>query len=225
MSAARIAFVHTAAIHEQRFDTLLASAQAEVMHLVRPDWLSEAQQSGLTPELTSQVTAVFAELAQSWDAVICTCTTLGPLADKLELNNLVRIDYPMMMVAAATEGQVLLALCLESTVTASTQLLEQAYLSEGRTPNITLVRCTQAWPHFEQQDMHKFEQTIADTLADAVADNPETQCIVLAQASMADAADKIRKQIPAHIKILRSPQLAVMHALLLAADQSAQQSQ
>lgn len=216
---ANIAFVHTAAVHEQTFDALLANAQAEVSHLTQPDWLAQAQAEGLTPALRTQVLSALEALAQTVDVVVCTCTTLGPLVDELELSNVFRIDYPMMAVAAASEGQVLLAVCLESTVAASTQLLERAYRTEGRTPNLTILRCTNAWEHFENQHPAKFEQAIADAVAKAVANNPAVRCIVLAQASMASAAERIRQQVPDTVKLLRSPQLAVMHALLMAAEQ------
>lgn len=226
----KIAFLHTAAIHQQTFDALLSNAQAEVVHSIEPSWLAQAQTAGLTTALREEVLGGLRALAQSADAVVCTCTTLGPVVDELideqagehQTSNVFRIDYPMMQVAAATSGRVMLAVCLDSTVQPSSEMLERAYAAEAATPNYVVQHCRNAWPHFEQHNQTEFDQSIADTVAAAVAEagqgDGKIECIVLAQASMASAAKHIIERIPGDIKVLRSPPLAVMHALLLAAE-------
>lgn len=226
----KIAFLHTAAIHQQTFDALLSNAQVEVMHTIEPSWLAQAQTDGLTPALREEVLGGLRTLAQSADAVVCTCTTLGPLVDELideqasehQTSNVFRIDYPMMQVAAATPGRVMLTVCLDSTVQPSTEMLERAYAADAGTPNFEVQHCPEAWAHFEQSNHAEFDQSIADTVVAAVAKAEQGDgkfgCIVLAQASMAGAAKNIIERIPGDIKVLRSPPLAVMHALLLAAE-------
>lgn len=226
----KIAFLHTAAIHQQTFDALLSNAQADVVHTIEPDWLAQAQAQGLTPTLREEVLGGLRVLAQSADAVVCTCTTLGPVVDELideqtkahQTSNVFRIDYPMMQVAAATAGRVMLAVCLDSTVEPSTEMLERAYAAEAGIPNYEIQHCAGAWAHFEQNNQAAFDQSIADSVVAAVTEaeqgDNKFSCIVLAQASMASAAKNIIQRIPGDIKVLRSPPLAVMHALLLAAE-------
>lgn len=63
--------------------------------------------------------------------MICTCSTLGPIAEQLGDPRVIRVDEPMMA-AAAQHDDVLLAVCLRSTIEASSMLLERAFAARRR---------------------------------------------------------------------------------------------
>jgi len=115
----QIACLHTAELHVETFAALFA-AQApgvDVSHVVRADLLARAQSEGAVRIADATAEAV-ADLAD-FDAVLCTCSTLGPLVDALHDTRLIRIDRPLMVAAAAHGARPLLAICLESTRAAS----------------------------------------------------------------------------------------------------------
>ena len=81
----KIGFLHTSPVHVSTFDELLADVPgAEAVHDVKEAWLRDAVLSGLTPDLRSAVTGRLQELASVADAVICTCSTLGPITEQLD---------------------------------------------------------------------------------------------------------------------------------------------
>jgi len=92
----QIACLHTAELHVETFAALFA-AQApgvDVSHVVRADLLARAQSEGAVRIADATAEAV-ADLAD-FDAVLCTCSTLGPLVDALQDTRLIRIDRPLM---------------------------------------------------------------------------------------------------------------------------------
>ena len=97
--------------------------------LPRGDLLATALDQG--PEA---VRTDLAQLIAATDGpVMCSCTTLGPLAEEL---GAMRIDAPMMERAAALaaekEGSILLAYCLDSTLAPSVELLDRALAAQDR---------------------------------------------------------------------------------------------
>ncbi|MGB7181048.1 MAG: hypothetical protein WA888_12605 [Burkholderiaceae bacterium] len=212
MSKPKITFLHTAKIHEASFDKLLLKEKANfiVEHVVRDDWLAIARADGLTDELIDQVSVFLRAAAKESSIVICTCSTLGPIAQSVNLDNVIRVDKPMMDKAATIEGTALLAMCLDSTVDASINLLETAYLEQDRTPDYEVVSCAAAWPLFEQNKSAEFAREIAYLVRVETALIPNLGCVILAQASMAVAA---RELADLSVPVLTSPELAVKAAL------------
>lgn len=200
----RIACLHTAAVHQQTFSTLFANVAplAQIIHVVRDDLLIAARLHGLD-SVTDEMLDALGGLTTA-DAVLCTCSTLGPLVDLLGQDKYIRIDRPMMTEAIKHGPRPLLAICLESTRDASLALLQEAG-GPALTPTVHL--CDDAWPLFEQGDMDGFADSIATSVA-AVADNHD--CIVLGQASMRVAAPLVERL---GIPVLTSPELAVRHTV------------
>ncbi len=235
----QIAFLHTAAVHVRTFEALvteasIASTEASTepvikssvitSHEVHTDWLAqahaEAQTDGLSPGLRSAATQRLTTLASESVAVICTCSTLGPIVSAINLPNLIRIDQPLMMATAARSGTSLLALCLDSTRQASTHLLEQAYLRLGKSPDYKIVSCVDAWPAFEAGNHSQFGQHIADKVMAQLRQSERVGCIALGQASMAVAQPYLQAAMApafASIPVYSSPRLAVAGALALVA--------
>lgn len=199
-----LTLIHTAEVHRATFDRLAARTApgARLAHIVRPDWLARAQ-GGIGADLAAEITDTIRTVA---GPVLCTCTTLGPLAADA---GAIRIDAPMMAEAARIGGPVLMAYCLESTRTPSRTLLEAAFTAAGMTPDLRLLDLSAAWRLFETGQTESFAATLAAEIAEALRTAPEIACVVLAQASMAGAAAHLNGTVP----VLSSPETALRAAL------------
>lgn len=194
---------HTAEVHRATFDALAAriAPGVRLTHVVRPDWLARAQ-GGIDAGLAEEITAALAGVP----VALCTCTTIGGLAEQV---GALRIDAPMMRVAAQSGGPVLLVCCLESTKAPSTALLEAAFAAEGTPVRIAHLDLSDLWPLFTAGDSDAFADAIARRVESALAAQPDLSAVVLAQASMAGAQARVRADVP----VLASPELALRAAL------------
>lgn len=201
-----IAFLHTAAVHQARFAELLAAADPGVTarHVVRPDLLAHAQAQGLEG-VRAETWRLLHDLSGA-DAVVCTCSTLGPLVDALrtDIPHLIRIDRPLMQAAAACGPRCLLVLCLDSTRAASAALL-----ADCGAETVDVLMCADLWPLFLAGDHAGFHAAIAARVRGAL-DGQDS--VVLGQASMAGAGAMLR-DLP--VPVLSAPALAVAAALAL----------
>lgn len=194
---------HTAEMHVATFSALAPNAQ--LCHVVRPDWLTRAQ-SGIDPDLAAEISA---EISAASGPVLCTCTTLGPFAETL---GAIRVDWPMMQQAAAqalkTNKPVLMVYCLNSTAAPSETLLRRAYgSSDARIDTLAL---PQHWPLFDNGKIADFHAALAQDIAAQLSHN-DYACVVLAQASMAGAADILAQQTS--VPVLASPAIAIQQIL------------
>ena len=201
----KIALLHTAEVHVARFTAAFAERDpaCRLDHVVRPDLLDRARAEGLGA-VAEDFRAAIAPLLQA-DAVLCTCSTLGPLLDDLHLPHAIRIDRPMMQAACLHGPRIGVALCLESTRDATLALLEETARSKGAAIAPTVISCTDAWAAFEAGDLDRYQDMIAAEVRNAMQMN-RFDCIVLAQASMADTAEKLAD---AGVPILTPPGAAV----------------
>ena len=207
----KVALLHTADVHVATFDQIFLDLgqDIEITHQVAAHLLEGARTEGLDT-VRAETLARLTELSQA-DAVICTCSTLGPLVADAP-DNVVRIDDPVMEAACANGPGILLALCLESTRAASLDLLVSTAqrMSVHITPEVAM--CAQAWPHFEAGEMDAFAQTIAEQLRKRVAMGG-VNCIVLGQASMRVVEPLLTGL---HVPVLSSPGLAARAAIKVA---------
>jgi hypothetical protein len=135
----KLVFFHTAEVHVATFDRLLAELApgCPARHVVRADLLAEATAAGcLTDRLaTESKAAMERELADPETLLLCTCSTLGPLADALAAERgrpALRVDRPMAERAVALGPRLLLAACLASTLDPTRRLLLEAAERAGR---------------------------------------------------------------------------------------------
>ncbi|MCG6903937.1 MAG: aspartate/glutamate racemase family protein [Rhodobacter sp.] len=209
-----IALLHTAEIHVATFQAIFAGLGRPVRltQRVEADLLEQARTQG-TEAVRGATIAALADLAGA-DAVICTCSTLGPLADDFARSNpqVFRIDQPLMRAACAHGPRILVAICLESTRAPTLDLLRDTARELGRGIRPEVILCDAAWPLFEAGDSDGFARNIASRI-DERARRGDIDCIVLAQASMRVAAPLL-----AHpgVPVLTSPDIAAAHAISLA---------
>lgn len=190
-------FLHTAQVHVDTFNTLRdrIAPGAALSHAVHPELLEQAQ-GGITPALETRI----ADLIAGKGTIICTCTTIGEVAADY---GAIRIDQPMMR-AAAGLGRVLMVYALASTRAASRDL----FLAQGgRGDQVQMLDLTAHWSLFADGDVTGFHRAIADAVRAAPF---KYDAVVLAQASMAGAADMLT-DLP--VSVLTSPEMALRAGL------------
>jgi hypothetical protein len=145
-----------------------------------------------------------AALNEGAQMLLCTCSTLGTCADEMNDPRVLRIDRAMARRAVAQGGRALVAACVASTLEPTVKLLRE---SAPETTQIETLLMADLWPHFQAGDRTLYWQGIAGRLR---AQASAYDCIVLAQASMAGAADLLSDL---RIPVLSSPRIGIEAAI------------
>lgn len=208
-----IRLFHTAQVHVATFDAVFAALDPDVRleHHVVPVYLDLARAEGLEA-VRPEVTQTLREMARA-DAALCTCSTLGPIADALSLPNVLRIDRPLMEAALNHGPDLVVALCLESTREATLGLLRDCAARRNKVIQPRLVTCGEAWPLFERGDMDGYALSIANAIRADVAKSANTDAIILAQASMRVAEPALADL---GVPVLSAPEIAARACLRIA---------
>jgi hypothetical protein len=194
----QLAFFHTGDAHVATFTTLMSelSPQTSLRHRVRADLLAAAQkpQADLAA-ITGEVHRELAELARA-DLVICTCSTLGAMAEAAPPSAapVWRVDRAMARRAAGLGPALLVVACVASTVAPTLELLLDEAAKAGAAelqPRILLLE--ELWPLFLAGRRQDYISAIAACTAGAFAGEG---AVVLAQASMAPAAELLALPAP-----------------------------
>lgn len=230
----RVGFLHTSPVHVAPFDVLVAAADptATSVSVVEEALLSRARAGTSDIDLRDGVRAALESLTAAGAAVIvCTCSTIGALAEDLGREGevpVVRVDRPMADRAVGSPGRrpgsvhVLVAVALASTLGPTTDLLTASAAAAGRAVEIDVLRCDDAWPLFEAGCADAFVAAVAQTVRAALdprraARTASADVVVLAQASMAPAAGLLGDLV---VPVLTSPREAVRYALEVAREPS-----
>jgi hypothetical protein len=210
---ADIAFLHTSPVHVATFDALLkdVAPQCTATHLVRADLLASAQRDGVDDAaLIAAVRSALHSAASDARAVVCTCSTIGGLAEATQASvPITRIDRAMADEAVQRCTPVLMVAALQSTLEPTSQLLRASAERLGLPIEMRSLWVEDAWPHFEAGRREAYLRSIAAAVRRTAAPG---ETVVLAQASMAEAGDLLAD---AGFVVLSSPRLGLMHALRL----------
>ncbi|MFJ1299900.1 arylsulfatase [Pseudomonadota bacterium AL_CKDN230030165-1A_HGKHYDSX7] len=207
-----LAFLHTSPAHVAPFTALVARLAPAMAahHAVDESLLAQARAEGPTASVRAALARALDETAATARArlVVCTCSTLGPLAETLEDRPyaIQRIDRAMARLAVATGKRVAMLAALPSTLAPTRALLEDAAAREGHDVSISEHLAATAWPHFEAGDTPAYLAALREAIS---AIRPQADVVVLAQASMAAAAH----DWPPGAPVLASPELGVKAAL------------
>ena len=209
-----LAFLHTARPGVEVFRQLVEAIDPTVptRHELLETVLTDAVSSGVvTDTMRAQTETAVRELVRTGaSVVVCTCSTIGGLAEATRVDGdalILRIDRPMAEHAVATGRRIVVAATLPSTLGPTTDLLRQVAADAGRTVDLVERLCADAWAHFERGDRAAYAEAIADDVASFVAPG---DTVVLAQASMAPAAASISA---VGIQVFASPELGVRAAV------------
>jgi hypothetical protein len=208
----RIACLHTAKSNVAVFDAALRELDlpgVELKHDVRPGLLAEAERSGgLTPELEARTEEALHALCNGADAVLLTCSTLGPVAETAARTGscpILRVDAALAAEAVRDGGRVVVLCAAETTIVPTRLLFEDA--AQRTRATITMRLVPGAWDAFRAGEAKRYHSLIAQA-AEAASHGGATR-VALAQASMAGAARLAAIEPPA----LSSPEAGLRAAL------------
>ncbi|MER7930974.1 MULTISPECIES: aspartate/glutamate racemase family protein [unclassified Streptomyces] len=197
-----LALLHTSPLHVPVFDALRDEDHPGLglRHLVAPDLLARARAEG--PEAVApQVTAALEQAAADGaGAVLCTCSTIGEVAERAAARvgvPVVRGDRPMAAAAVTAGPRIAVLATVESTLAPTLALIEDEARRANRPVRARVQVVADAWTRFEAGDVEGCARLVA-AAADTVTD---ADVIVLAQVSMAPAQRLTTTSVP----ILSSP--------------------
>ncbi|MFG3367531.1 aspartate/glutamate racemase family protein [Streptomyces sp. NPDC090032] len=197
-----LALLHTSPVHVPVFDALrdIDHPGLALRHLVDESLLERARTAG-PDAVADDVRALLASaVADGAGAVLCTCSTIGGVAEAQSAAvgvPVLRVDRPMAAAAVEAGRAVAVVAALESTLAPTVALVEEEAARAGRAVDVTTVLVAGAWERFEAGDRDGYR----DLVAAAVDGLTGVDVVVLAQASMAPAADRTATTVP----VLSSP--------------------
>ncbi len=187
-----LTLLHTAQSNVAVFDALWQelAPDIEVQHLVADDILQEARDAGrANAKLNYHVSEIYATLGNRFEFVLCTCSTIGEIAERASMRYsfpVLRVDRPMATHAIDIGERVAVLATLKSTLEPTRDLLKSIAQRSGKSVYIDEILCVGAWEFLEKGDISGYAQAIAREI-DVYSRSHDV--IVLAQASMAVAAE------------------------------------
>ncbi|MGI5404310.1 aspartate/glutamate racemase family protein [Streptomyces sp. CA-135486] len=201
-----LALLHTSSVHIPVFEALRDQDHPglELRHLVHEELLIRAGEEGPAAVATAVATVLTSAVATGASAVLCTCSTIGGVAEACADGlgvPVLRVDRPMAAAAAVADRIVVVA-TVRSTLEPTAALIREE--AAGRAVELRTLLVEDAWERFEAGDRDGYLDAVTAAV-DAVRD---ADVIVLAQASTADAADGARTPVP----VLSSPRAGLRAA-------------
>ncbi|MGW7265982.1 aspartate/glutamate racemase family protein [Streptomyces sp. NPDC054842] len=195
-----LALLHTSPAHIPVFDALRDESHPELRlrHFVAEDLLSRARVGGPDAVAADVRAALDRAVAEGAGAVLCTCSTIGAVAEAAGAGvPVLRVDRPMAAAAVAAGPRVVVLATVASTLAPTVALVEEEARRAGRPAEVRTLLVDGAFARFEAGDTDGCARLVAEA-ADAVTD---ADVIVLAQASMAPARHLTTTAVP----VLASP--------------------
>ncbi len=197
----RIACLHTVESNVKVFEAAAASLPGvSLSHTVRPDLLKRAEaEGGLTDAIRDEAAELLRELAGGVDAVLLTCSTVGPAAERADLLApvpVLRVDGALASAAVARatagKGQVDVLCAVQTTVEPTRALFER--VADGTGVAIAMHIAPGAWDAFRAGDVAGYNRLVAEAADALFAKGADV--VAFAQASMAGAAALCSKGTP-----------------------------
>ncbi|MFD7617010.1 arylsulfatase, partial [Streptomyces sp. NPDC059802] len=162
-----LALLHTSPVHVPVFDALRDADHPglALRHLVHEDLLAKAREAG--PEAVSgEIRDLLAgAVADGVRAVLCTCSTIGAVAESQSATlgvPVLRVDRPMAAAAAAQDRVVVLASITGTLAPTLALLAEEA---GDRPVDVRTVVVDGAWARFEAGDRDGYLDLVATPAA------------------------------------------------------------
>ncbi len=210
----KLAFLHTLDANIAVFNKSVEECgyDVEVAHRVNKSVLKDTMKLGhVDASIADRIRAEISELRDDGaDVVVCTCSSIGAVAEEMnetETIEVQRIDRAMADRAVGIGDRIVLAASLSSTLGPTRELLESSAQRLGKSVSIKEVVISSAWDRYVAGDITGYIEEVAKAMT---AQFNEGDVIVLAQASMADAALLVSDS---PIPILSSPKLGVERAV------------
>ncbi|GAA4084863.1 aspartate/glutamate racemase family protein [Streptomyces shaanxiensis] len=197
-----LALLHTSPLHIPVFDALRQEhhQDLELRHFVDEELLSRARREGTEAVAGDVRKALHQAVADGARAVLCTCSTIGGVAEEAAAEAgvpVLRVDRPMAAAAVAEGARVVVLATVESTLGPTASLIEDEARRAGRPVEVRTRLVEGAWELFDAGDVDGCARLVA-AVADEVTD---ADAIVLAQVSIAGAQRSATTPVP----VLSSP--------------------
>ena len=208
-----LALLHTTPVLIDTFDRLIEDADLElpVRHIVEEGFLSEAREKGISQDLDDRIGGrIRAAVDDGAAVVLCTCSSIGGSAERANDTTdgvVIRVDRPMAEKAVEIGSRIVIAAALESTLGPTRDLILETAGARQKRVELIEVLCDEAWSRLEAGDRQGYLNEIAHKIKESA---PEGDVIVLAQASMAGAADLCPE---VSVPILSSPGIGLQRAI------------
>ena len=208
MSAPRIAFLHTGAVNIAPFGALAAEflPEATVVNYlddrIVADLGDEARAASVPERIEDLVRAAAAGGA---DAVMFTCSSISELAAPAAAAagvSVLRVDEAMADAAVAAGRRIRVLATLPTTCRPTLGLIEERAALAGVAPELSSEVIDGAFEAIVSGDRETHDRLVGAAIERGAA---EADVIVLAQASMATAAEAVSVDVP----VLTSPRLGV----------------
>lgn len=199
-----LALVHTSPLHIPVFDALRDEDHQglELAHFVHEDLLTRARAE--RPEaVAAGVRAVLEQaVAGGAVAVLCTCSSIGGVAEEAAEEvgvPVLRVDRPMAAAAVTVGPRVVVVATSESTFGPTVALVEDEARRAGLPADVRTLFVDGAWALFQAGDTEGYVRAVADAVDSVPGDSADA--IILAQASMTPAQLLTTTTVP----VLSSP--------------------
>lgn len=216
----RIAFVHTGAVVIAPFADLAAELlpSIEVQHLLDDRIVADLGRGEDPARIAARLSALgHAAMEAGAEAVLFTCSSIGtfagPLADELG-SPVYRIDEAMADEAVATGSRVSVVATLATTLGPTIALLRERAQCAGRDIELAEEIVPGAFEAIVAGDRELHDSLVSQAIERQAATN---DVVVLAQASMAGAAEMVVVDVP----VLTSPRLGMQRLAALVASPAA----
>ncbi|MBT2373201.1 aspartate/glutamate racemase family protein [Pseudomonas fluorescens] len=190
----RITCFHTAQSNIAVFDAAaktLGIGPDVLHHEVRADLLAAAEHAGkLTADIAHETSLALASLAQHCDAVLLTCSTLGPAIEPISTHAqvpILRADEALALAAVHVDGKVVVLCAVETTLAPTSRLFSQA--AQHTKASVEVQWVPGAWAMFKAGDIDGYLATIAQAADRAYVNG--ASIVALGQASMSSAASLV----------------------------------
>ncbi|MGW5250815.1 aspartate/glutamate racemase family protein [Streptomyces sp. NPDC004129] len=193
-----LALLHTSPVHIPVFEALRDASHPglELTHVVAGELLDRARAHGPEAVADGVRELLGRAVGAGARAVLCTCSTIGGVAERTDVGvPVLRVDRPMAAAAVAAGTRIVVLAALASTLEPTVALIRDE--AGGRPVRVRTLVVEGAWDRFEAGDTSGYVRAVA-LAAEAVTD---ADTIVLAQASMAPARHLARTAVP----VLASP--------------------
>jgi hypothetical protein len=206
----RIGFLHTVPALAARFeaDLVAAAPGSTAVHVVDAELLATAVRSGVDEAVDAAVALHIRHLAGSGaDAVLVTCSSIGESVDRAAAGAglpVIRVDRAMAAEAVALAGSARIAVLatLDATLGPTGRIIDTAAQGAVSRPTVTSRVVPGAAAARSAGDDATHDRLVAEAVAAAAT---EAAVVVLAQASMAPAAERAAVAVP----VLTSPASAL----------------
>jgi aspartate/glutamate racemase len=216
----RIGLIHTVSSLSALFVELAGSLLPDVslINLTDETLLRDAiAAGGLTPSIEQRLARHVEALAmEGADAVMVTCSSLGPAVDTLAAASplpLLRVDSAMADKAVRAARRVGVLATLPTTMNPTIELVRARAAAIGASVTVVAHLCEGAFAALQDGDITRHDELVRAGLR---ALEPQVDLVILAQASMARVL--LSDGVPCQVPILASPGLAVEHLAHLVAD-------